>query len=155
MNIKEIISIIFCLCVFFTTKAQNKVGQATTADLMMLKQQDWFQKNYSEYIVDTATIKSINKDLIHSVTIVLGTWCSDSQLQVPRLFKILDALEYKRKLKVIFVDKKKQANIKGYKKLGIEYVPTFIFYNKQQKPLGRIIESPKLTLEKDLLLMLQ
>lgn len=155
MNIKEIISIVFCLCVFFTTKAQNKVGQATTADLMMLKQQYWFQKNYNEYKVDTATINLINKDLISSITIVLGTWCSDSKLQVPRFFKILDALDYKRKLKVILVDKNKQANIKGYKKLEIVYVPTIIFYNKEQKQLGRIIESPKLTLEKDLLQMLQ
>lgn len=56
---------------------------------------------------------------------------------------------------MILVDKNKQANIKGYKKLEIVYVPTIIFYNKEQKQLGRMIESPKLTLEKDLLQMLQ
>ncbi|MGB3841143.1 MAG: thioredoxin family protein, partial [Bacteroidales bacterium] len=89
-------------------------------------------------------------------TIVIGTWCSDSQEQIPKFYKIINLLEYdENKILLIGVDKKKQA--REYESLvqslNIEKIPTFIFY-KDEKEISRIIESPETTLEMDMLKIL-
>jgi thiol-disulfide isomerase/thioredoxin len=83
---------------------------------------------------------------------VLGTWCPDSRREVPRFMRILDSLEYpKEQLKIICVDRKKQALNNETDSLNIVYVPTIIFYTKEGVEVGRIIEHPKgETLEEDL-----
>ncbi len=87
--------------------------------------------------------------------IVLGTWCGDSKEKVPRFLKILDLLGTTfDDLKLIAVDREKTApdmDVKG--KYLIEKVPTFIFY-KGDVEIGRITETPKVALEKDLFFIL-
>ena len=110
---------------------------------------------YPAYVPDSLTLDSL-KPLIkeQKITIVLGTWCGDSKLQVPRFFKILDALQVSEKnITLICVDVHKKAENGLIDPLKIERVPTFILYEKGQE-IGRIIESPKISLEKDLLLIL-
>ena len=54
---------------------------------------------------------------------------------------------------MIAVDRTKEepkAEVEGYE---IEYVPTLIFY-REQKEIGRIIETPELSLEEDILAIL-
>ena len=110
---------------------------------------------YPAYVPDSLTLDSI-KPLVkeRKITIVLGTWCGDSKLQVPRFFKIMDALQVSEKnITIICVDGHKKAENGLIEPLKIERVPTFIVYQKDQE-IGRIIESPKISLEKDLLLIL-
>jgi thiol-disulfide isomerase/thioredoxin len=81
----------------------------------------------------------------------LGTWCGDSKEQVPRFIRILDELKYKTgKISFLCVDRqfKDEKIIVGNRE--IEKVPTIIIYRKK-KNLGKIIEIPMLSLEKDLL----
>jgi thiol-disulfide isomerase/thioredoxin len=82
----------------------------------------------------------------------MGTWCSDSRREVPRFLKLLDVLNFNSSagLKIICVDDNKKGKGDEVDGLNIELVPTFILSQKG-KEIGRIIESPKLTLEKDLL----
>jgi len=85
------------------------------------------------------------------IVCIQGTWCSDSRREVPRFFKILYELNYDlENLTMICVDRKKQADNIDVDQFVIEKVPTFIFY-KDDSELGRIIETPKNTLEIDLL----
>ena len=80
----------------------------------------------------------------------MGTWCSDSRREVPRFYKILDSLNFpSAKVKLIMVDRKKEAAGIDISPFNIELVPTMIFYNDGLED-GRIIETPKETLEKDL-----
>jgi thiol-disulfide isomerase/thioredoxin len=80
----------------------------------------------------------------------MGSWCSDSRREVPRFYKILDRLKFdQNKLTLFCVDRSKKDSADDTSKLNIESVPTFIFYRKE-KEIGRIIESPKETLEKDI-----
>jgi len=89
------------------------------------------------------------------IKIVLGTWCHDSQIQVPRFFKILSKAEYKKdKPEIIGVNLDKKIPGRDISSLNINRVPTFIFY-KDKKEIGRIIESPKQSLEADMLSILQ
>lgn len=112
----------------------------------------WFKSVYDMYEVDSVTTQKMAGRLDSlDITIVMGTWCSDSRREVPRFFKILDSMKFPEKnVTIITVGR----NLKGMgtetDSLDIERVPTFIFY-KNGKELGRIIESPKVSLEKDML----
>ena len=115
----------------------------------------WFNSMYDIYNVDTTTADKIAgkiKDV--NIEIVMGTWCSDSRREVPRLFKILDYINYPSdNVKILTVGRDKEGMGDQTKGLNIELVPTIIFY-KDGKEIGRIIESPKVSLEKDMLKIL-
>ena len=112
----------------------------------------WFNSVYDMYEVDTVTTQKIAGKLYGiNITVVMGTWCSDSRREVPRFFRILDSMKYPSdNVEIITVGR----DIKGIgnetDSLKIERVPTIIFY-KNGSELGRIIESPKVSLEKDML----
>ncbi|MFA3782518.1 thioredoxin family protein [Melioribacteraceae bacterium 4301-Me] len=111
----------------------------------------WFDAEYKNYNVDSASLeKVIDKLNAYNIVIVMGTWCSDSRREVPRFFKILDYLKFpQEKIKMIAVDRNKKALDREIDKLNIEKVPDFIFYNGATE-VGRIVESPKESLEKDI-----
>ncbi len=111
---------------------------------------------YDSYQSDTAVIDNLKGKLDDiNITIVFRSTCGDSREQVPRFFKILNELNYPfDKLTLIGVDRKKKDLSGDVDKLDIGLVPTFIFY-KDNKELGRIIETPNDSLEKDLLKILE
>ena len=81
----------------------------------------------------------------------MGTWCGDSRREVPRFYKIIDNLNFdENKITVINVNRKMEAKGIDVQSLEISRIPTFIFCINN-KELGRIIETPKKSLEKDLM----
>jgi thiol-disulfide isomerase/thioredoxin len=115
----------------------------------------WWKSEYNFYDIDSSSLKDIENVIKGvNVKIVMGTWCSDSRREVPRFFKILDAVNYPTdKVEIICVDEDKKTKGDELKNLKIELVPTIIFY-KDGNELGRIIESPSDTLEKDIIKIL-
>ena len=111
----------------------------------------WFNSVYDTYNVDTVTAQNLADKLKDvNITIVMGTWCSDSRREVPRFFKILDKIKYpSSEVTIITVGRDRKGRGEETKGMDIELVPTFIFY-KNDKELGRIVESPKVSLEKDM-----
>ena len=93
------------------------------------------------------------------IDIFMGSWCGDSKWEVPRMIKLLQAAGFDTtNLAIVCV-----SNEAGmYKKSpegeeagkNIQRVPTLIVYEKN-KEIGRIIESPVVSLEKDLLRILK
>lgn len=114
----------------------------------------WFTKTYDDYTVDSPILNSCikrGKSDNYQITIVMGTWCPDSRQEVPRFYKILDQMVFPMvNTKLILVDKKKDDPNSLAKELEVEFVPTFIIYDKGGKELGRIVEKPRKSLEKDL-----
>lgn len=92
----------------------------------------------------------------YKIDIFLGTWCSDSEREVPRFYKVLknSSLDKKIKLNIWAVDRKKNLENDLPKQVGLERVPTFIII-KDGNEIGRIIETPANTLEMDILQILQ
>lgn len=116
-----------------------------------------FAEDYNIEYPAYQPVDSIVKQLKNRIgglkcVIVLGTWCGDSKEQVPRFFKIIDQTGASfNKLQLYCVDRQKEAPGMEIKTTyNIEKVPTFIFY-RDDTEIGRIIETPKTTLEKDLL----
>ncbi len=114
---------------------------------------DSYDTHYEAYTLDTVTIDKL-KTLLdgQKITIVLGTWCGDSKLQVPHFLKVIDALGVEEKnLRIIGVDGDKKAENGLLDGLKIERVPTFIIANNKGSEIGRITESPRKTIEADIL----
>ena len=112
----------------------------------------FFIEEYANYKPDQEILNKLDKDLFScSMTIVLGTWCHDSEQQVPRMYKVLDKMDFNTSvIQIICVDKDKTGCDTDISNMDIQRVPTFIIYNGE-KEVGRIIETPKLSLEEDLL----
>ena len=128
------------------------IGKCTKKGLNFENFGRYMKSEYKNYELDIKKINKIRKKIDGvKITIVLGTWCKDSKEQVPRFLKILDKLKFKDKdLTIIGVNSKKHAFVMSIDEYNIERVPTFIFYRKG-KEMGRIIETPKKSLEKDML----
>lgn len=111
----------------------------------------YFESQYDIYRPAEKYINKLREDINKvEILIVFGSWCSDSKLQVPRFYKVLDKSGAKEKqVKVIGVNGEKNALAVNITDKDIERVPTFIVYQEGVE-LGRIIESPKKSLEKDL-----
>jgi thiol-disulfide isomerase/thioredoxin len=112
-----------------------------------------FDEYYSIYEPDKSVTDQLKlKQAGVEILIVLGTWCSDSQEQVPRFFKVLDRIRFdKKSVQLICVNSSKEAGEVDLVNYDIHKVPTFIIYKKGRE-VGRIIENPYMTLEKDLLM---
>ena len=114
-----------------------------------------FQAEY-----DTARVAKEFIPLIRStsagvtVTVFFGPWCSDSKREVPRFLKVADAAGMADStIRLYALDRTKKSADGLSEKYGIEKVPTFIVM-KQGEEVGRIVESPNVSMEADLLTIL-
>lgn len=131
------------------------LGKANRKGFQMDAFKDWFNTGYEDYKVDTETaekLKPLLKDV--DITVFMGTWCEDSQRETPHFYKILDAANFdESKLNLITVSEEKTTP-QGYEEgKNITNVPTIIFF-KNDKELGRIVEYPIESLEKDMFAIL-
>lgn len=113
---------------------------------------DWFNSRYSEYTTDKETIGKLT-DALKGYTIkgFMGTWCGDSKRETPRFYKILDETGFDQtNFELITVNRSKTTPDNLQEGLNIIRVPTFIFY-KEGKEIGRYVEYPRETIEKDIL----
>jgi len=127
------------------------LGDFSLARLLEPPHSTWYLEGFANYDPD----KTIMEELIqtditdYSITIVLGTWCPDSRREVPRFMKIADLWGFPRdRIRLLGTDIDKNAPLADFPALGIERVPTFIFY-KNNSEAGRIIEVPVTSLEQD------
>lgn len=115
----------------------------------------WFNAEYQSYAVDAAALAPVQGKLQDvSIEIFLGTWCSDSQREVPRFYKILDHLQAGEQGLALYAlddhpDRRKTSPQGEEKGKNIDFVPTFIF-SRNGVELGRIVESPQVSLEADM-----
>lgn len=119
----------------------------------------WFKMNYDAYTLDTACCNLLTtktKDL--SFMLFFGSWCGDSKRNVPVMVKVLDSLKIKgNPCELIAVsnqnDMYKKSPSHEEQGKNIVRVPTLIVY-RSGREIGRIIESPVETIERDLLAIL-
>lgn len=131
------------------------VGKAQKSDLQQEPFTTWYTMHYSEYQTDQETISELKKHLKDlEITIFMGTWCEDSHEKVPQFYKILEQIGFNEKnITLITMDENKTTPELFEKGLHITNVPTFIFFKNGQE-INRIVESPVISLEKDMLTIL-
>lgn len=134
------------------------IGQITREALKQSEFNSWYSDEYNSYVPDRSVINKVKNKIKHyNIEIYLGTWCSDTHEQLPRFLKILDEANYpQRKLKLYALNRKKESFYGEQNQKYIINIPTFILYKSNNNPkrrdveIGRIVESPKESLELDL-----
>ncbi len=132
-------------------------GSCTRKGLSKTPFQKWFNKEYKSYQLDKKVMVDLSGHNFDDVTIliVLGTWCSDSQREVPRFFKLIDALDFPQEnISIVALDEEKQGQDFSTEEMNISRVPTFIFYRGEDE-IGRIVEIPVKSMEKDFYKIIQ
>jgi len=120
----------------------------------------WFTAGYEAYTPQTKVVEQLQGKFDNKRFLVfLGTWCSDSQREVPHFFKILDQLGVEERQVTMYAVTNDPDHYnttpQGYEDgWNIEYVPTFIVLQDGEE-LGRIIEASYPSLEENLLDIVQ
>lgn len=115
----------------------------------------WFVPGYRDYQVDDTSLALVEPVIGNvDIKLFLGTWCEDSQVQVPQFYKMLDHVGYDiSTMEVIALERMENRDLVGpngeEKGMNITHVPTFIFYRDGEE-IGRIVEYPQRTIEKDM-----
>ncbi|MFT2089987.1 thioredoxin [Paraglaciecola sp. 2405UD69-4] len=109
-----------------------------------------FQASYNEFEPSNSDLKAMKSLEGKSIVVLFGTWCHDSEREVPRLLKLLDSSSVTLdNLQLVAVDRSKQEPGNRHSEFALKYTPTIILLDSG-KEIGRVIERPKISLAEDL-----
>ena len=137
------------------SKEPEKMMLIGLVEPQTLANETWYAENYNNYDVDIDTLTKLkNLNTPTEISVIIGTWCPDCHRETPRFIKIIENLNNPHiSVKYIAVDRNKtdpQGLASAYE---FSRIPTFIVsQNNQEK--GRIVEKPTVSLEKDILSIL-
>ena len=132
------------------------VGTIDRANLEEPPFDEWFDSGYASYTPDAKTVEALASSMGSvDVEVYLGTWCSDSTRDVPRLERILDeaGLPPERLEMVALSDHPGEFKTSpgGKERLRrIHRTPTIVV-SRDGHEIGRIVQNSRESLEKDLL----
>jgi tetratricopeptide (TPR) repeat protein len=138
--------------------AEPKIlGNCSLSQLEKKPYSEWYAKNFSAYEPNIQVLAALKKTnpTKYMVKIFFGSWCGDSKRELPKMIKVLEKLAFPQKnITLIGVDDStevyKQSPQRQETGMNIFRVPTFIVY-ENSKEVGRIVEYPTETMERDLL----
>lgn len=116
---------------------------------------DWVQAEV-EAAPDAAAVRGLAAvEPGAEVIVFLGTWCSDSRREVPRLWRALDEAggTVPFQIRYVGVDRQKKEPVAPITNYDIRFVPTFVVERGGQE-VGRIVEESPHGVEQDLLALL-
>lgn len=132
-------------------QASMAVGEVSQEQLLTTHKS--FQKGYQAVNLSASDLASVNTwpGNLH-VDVYFGTWCHDSQREVPRFLKLLTESKNLSN-RLIALDYQKSEPSGSAKSHAIKYTPTFVVY-QNDKEIGRIVERPKVSIAADISAML-
>ena len=144
---------IFMLGACANTHEKNDYAVGEIKQEQLLTQYDAFLENYQNFELDALQKKQIKywpADL--KVEVYFGTWCHDSEREVPHLLKALQSYQQVN-VTLIALDFNKKDPQGRAQKMKVKYTPTFVVY-LAGKEIGRIVERPNQSLVDDISLMI-
>lgn len=143
-------SLLFLAVLAFEADAQTVATDSISHEQVLIgpvqrsafQDSSWYRTNYALYTPTTELISKIDSlSSGDSVSVVFGSWCSDSHMWVPMFLSIADSTALAHKIGFIGVPRSKGWREQLTSGLNIEKVPTFVFYH-DGKEIGRIVEAP-------------
>jgi thiol-disulfide isomerase/thioredoxin len=131
------------------------IGPITTADLLARYRVFADNKAVDEsQVTDKEVFDLANQLNNKKMVVVFGTWCHDSQREVPRLLNLLDKVnkrhsEINYEIEFIAAAPFENRDPALVKKYSIAAVPTIMLFDQGQE-MGRIVEYTKLSLVADI-----
>lgn len=120
---------------------QMIIGKFDKNDLEKEPYTEWYSSNYESFEPEAESFQIIDEHINdYEIKIFMGTWCSDSKREVPKMIKILEKTDYDfDQLEMIAVDRNKTTPAQLEKQYDVSYVPTIIFL-KDGKEVNRFVE---------------
>lgn len=107
-----------------------------------------FAQNYEEYQPSEQELQAVaNLSDSVSLTVFFGSWCHDSEREVPRLLKVYN--NSSTDIKLVSLDMQKSDPEQLAQSSNIKFTPTILVFNNGQE-IGRVIERPKQSLAQDI-----
>ncbi|WP_102797927.1 TlpA family protein disulfide reductase [Bowmanella denitrificans] len=132
---------------FTTNEQQALTAPLTRAELL---QDPAFNAEYQAFVPSRDDLRKIAALRGKGVMVFFGTWCHDSQREVPRLLKLLDEARVNPAwLQLVAVDHNKQEPSGLYKQYKLRYTPTIVVLD-QGIETHRMVERPKRSIASDL-----
>lgn len=126
----------------------DHIGEISSIEL--LARYPEFAKEYKRYQPTSAQLNEFRALEGKEVLALFGTWCHDSEREIPRLLKLIDEAEVSLSQLTLYGVSRKKDDPAGYaEKHGLRYTPTLIVFNEGQE-LTRVIERPKVDLATDI-----
>ncbi|MEI8606866.1 TlpA family protein disulfide reductase [Pseudoalteromonas sp. B160] len=147
--LKQVVMIGFLLLCSVSFAAQEPlVGQISAANL--LKNYNGFEQQYDSFKPSQHELNTIKKLAGKDILVLFGTWCHDSEREVPRLLKLIKQSQLTLKsLKLVAVGFDKRDDKGIAKAHQLKYTATIIV-KEGDIELARMIEKPKHSLAVDL-----
>jgi thiol-disulfide isomerase/thioredoxin len=153
MKILQITFFVFLISCSANEKIETKIKQHRGSIEIeeLFYQYPIFKKGYDNYV--PLQLSTLKYDDIN-VVVFFGTWCHDSKRELPKALKIFNKIGINdENIELIAVGLDKKEPLGRAAKLNLMYTPTLIFF-RGSKEIGRIIEKPLISLEKDIELII-
>ena len=129
-------------------KTQDAIGLLNSQQL--LSNYAAFAEQYAGYTPQQSELEQMNALSGTSLLVLFGSWCHDSEREVPRLLKLVEQSGVAlASLQLQAVDRNKQHPDNLHNQYDLRYTPTIIVL-RDGKELGRVIEKPQQSLAADL-----
>mgnify|MGYP001315759684 CR=1 FL=1 len=128
------------------------LGKINKANLQTSNHTPWFKQDYQSISIDDPQWIENLKPYLGGlrIKVFMGTWCEDSQREIPHFFKLLQALEFDQKHVEMYAMSEEKTTPENYEKgWEIYNVPTIIFL-KNGNEINRFVEFPVNSLESDI-----
>lgn len=136
------------------------VGRCSAQDLDAEPFAEWYRDGYDGYRPHPEVLERLRRIGVEGleVSVFFGTWCGDSRREVPRLLKLFDGMGLPAEQVVLVAvdgdDELHKRSPQGEERgLEIYRVPTVVV-RRNGEEVNRIVEFPVLSLERDLLAIL-
>ena len=153
MKLLQITFFVFLISCSANEKIENKNKQhhGSIEIEELFSEYSIFKKGFDNYV--PLELSKLKDDDIN-VVVFFGTWCHDSKRELPKALKIFNKIgmnDENIELIAVGLDKKEPQGRAA--KLKLMFTPTLIFFRGSQE-IGRIIEKPVISLEKDIALII-
>ena len=128
------------------------LGKINKANLQTSNHTPWFNQDYQSISIDPQWIENLKPYLIGlRIKVFMGTWCEDSQREIPHFFKLLQALEFDQNHIEMYAMSEEKSTPENFEQgWEIFNIPTIIFL-KNGIEINRFVEFPKISLESDII----
>ena len=126
-------------------------GLISVDDLKKESSFTWLQSGIDGYTPNAKDIDYLETELPkYKLMVGMGTWCSDSHMLIPQLFKVLQLTQYPMQQFTMYgVDRAKTTKHDEAARYDFKRVPTIILYDGNTE-MGRIVENASKSIEADL-----
>lgn len=132
------------------------VGSVEPDHLTRAPFDEWYESGYEGYVANAGTVAALSTALdAVEVEVYFGTWCDDSQQEVPRLIRVLDDAGFApdRLAMIAFSDHPGEFKLSpgGKERQRLIHRTPTIVLSRDGREIGRIVQYPLDSIEEDLL----